>query len=136
MAPADPDSAYRLPTAVRPTHYELAIRTDLASSPPSFSGEVTISLEAVEDTKEVVFHAHPELKVSHVALEGHGELALSSLSSDEEKERVSVDVASAGGLKAGDKKKLFIRYEAELNGNMMGYYRSNSDPDESGKRRV
>lgn len=131
------DFDYRLSTAVQPTHYELAIRTDLAASPPRFAGEVTISLEVLEDTKAVVFHMHPSLTATHLAIQVYGkahELPLSVLSVDEDKERVSVDVASMGGLKTAGEAQLFVRWEGELNGNMMGYYRSNSDPDESGKR--
>jgi hypothetical protein len=126
---------YRLPTSVRPTHYELAVRTDLAASPPRFEAEVTISLEVLEDTPTVVFHMHPSLSVTHLALHAGvtQELPVFSLSTDEEKERATVSLAQP--LKKGEA-KLFVRYEAELNGNMMGYYRSNSDPDANGKRLV
>ncbi|GMK57699.1 hypothetical protein CspeluHIS016_0405330 [Cutaneotrichosporon spelunceum] len=126
---------YRLPTSVRPTHYELAVRTDLAASPPSFEAEVAISLEVLEDTPSVVFHMHPSLAVTHLALNAGvtHELPISALSTDADTERATVTLADP--LKTGSA-KLFIRYGAELNGNMMGYYRSNSDPDENGKRLV
>lgn len=134
-----PDTDYRLPTSVRPTHYELAIKTDLAASPPAFTGEVTITLEVVEDTAAVVFHVHSSLSITHLAISAGvvHEVPLSAVSKDEDKERVSIDLASlgaGGGLKKGQESKLFVRWEGELNGNMMGYYRSNSDPDKSGKR--
>ncbi|BEJ17486.1 hypothetical protein CspHIS471_0608870 [Cutaneotrichosporon sp. HIS471] len=126
---------YRLPTSVRPTHYELAVRTDLATSPPRFEAEVAITLDVLEDTSNVVFHMHPSLSVTHLALNNGvtQELPTSALSTDAEKERATVALVEP--LKKGSA-KLFVRYEAELNGNMMGYYRSNSDPDENGNSLV
>ncbi|CAK9784200.1 hypothetical protein CC85DRAFT_324940 [Cutaneotrichosporon oleaginosum] len=126
-------SDYRLPTSVRPTHYELAVRTDLAAL--RYEAEVIISLEVLEDTPTIVFHMHPSLSVTHLALNAGStqELALSALHTDADKERATVKLAEP--LKKGAA-KLAVRYEAELNGNMMGYYRSNSDPDENGKRLV
>lgn len=124
---------YRLPTSVRPTHYELAVRTDLAALPPRFEAEVTISLDVLEHTTAVVFHMHPSLSVTHLALNAGEtqELPVSALSVDKDKERATIVLSEP--LKKGAA-KLFVRYEAELNGNMMGYYRSNSDPDKDGNR--
>lgn len=132
------DSDYRLPTAVQPTHYDLAIKTDLASSPPTFSGEAIISLDVVEDASRIVFHIHPSTKITHLALAAGKEsksLPIGALAVDDDKERATVDISSAGGLKAGDEAvKLLVRWEGELGGNMSGYYKSNGDLDENGKR--
>jgi aminopeptidase 2 len=39
-----------------------------------------------------------------------------------------------GKLAAGTKAKLFFRWEAELGGNMVGYYKSDGDADDNGKK--
>lgn len=55
----------------------------------------------------------------------------------EEEERGLVDLKSlpGGGLKAGTKGvKVWFRFEAELSGNMMGYYKSEGDREVEGKK--
>lgn len=127
---------YRLPTNVYPAHYDLAIQTDLAASPPSFSGAARIALNVLEDTSTVVFHLHPSLSVTHLAFgpaNAETDLPLSSISVNADNERATVDLSAVGGPKAGSKASLFIRWEGKL-GSMMGYYRSDGDPDKEGKR--
>lgn len=131
---------YRLPTTVRPTHYQLAVKTDLAATPASFSAEAIIDLAVDETTSSIVFNLHPSLSVTHIAL-ASGDLEAtaiptSALSVDAETERATLDLgAVGGGLTAGvHGAKLFVRWEAELGGNMMGYYKSNGDADEHGNR--
>lgn len=59
---------YRLPTNVVPTHYDLAFKTDLASSPPTFAGEALIDLEVKEDSSSLTFNIHESLKITHLAI--------------------------------------------------------------------
>ncbi len=64
-------------------------------------------------------------------------LPLSALKVNDDQERGVVDVSSLprGGLKAGSKGvKAWFRFEAELGGSMMGYYKSEGDADENGKK--
>ncbi len=137
--PAD----YRLPTDVAPTHYEVAILTDLAKD--KFSGEALIHLDVNQDTSNFVFNIHPDLKVTHVAV-GSTEakasaavnIATSNLSIDKDQERgtLSLKDLPGGGVKAGTKARLFVRWEAELGDNMVGYYRSEAEADENGKKQT
>lgn len=134
---------YRLPTDVVPTHYDLAFKTDLESSPPTFLGEALIDLDVRQDTKQIVFNLHPDLKVTNIGIKTLDQktstsvqIPVSALTFDKEQERGKVDVSSlpGGGLKTGSKTQLFLRWEAELGNNMMGYYKSEGDPDENGKK--
>lgn len=134
---------YRLPTSVVPTHYELAFKTDLESKPPSFLGEAMIDLDVKEDVKQIVFNLNPDLKVTNIAIRNLDQktstalsIPLKALSVDKDQERGKIDVSSlpGGGLSAGSKAKLFLRWEAELGDNMMGYYKSEGDADANGKK--
>ncbi|GJE97967.1 M1 family metallopeptidase [Phanerochaete sordida] len=119
-----PADQYRLPTNVRPTHYDLTVRTDLEKL--KFDGYVTVHLDVVRDTKSIQFNT-AKLKL------GHAKLASSSLSEpfvqeasslkyDDEEERATLDLPMT--LPAGTKAELKIDFEGELTGAMMGYYRS------------
>jgi aminopeptidase 2 len=129
----------RLPTNIYPTHYDIIIKTDLAADPPIFLAEAVISLEASSDDKEVTFNVDPSIKITHLALESNGStvssLDVSTIDVDKEWQTATVDLSSVGGIKAGEA-KLFVRWEAPLGTNMMGYYKSVGTPDENGKRPV
>jgi aminopeptidase 2 len=123
------------------------IKTDLSTTPPSYSGEVLVNLDVTTDITSLVFNLHPSLIVTHLAISSSDlktmsslVLPLSQLSVDEKQERATVDLSSlpGGGLRAGGKGvKLFVRFEAELGVSMAGYYKSEGDPDETtGKKPV
>lgn len=83
-----------------------------------------------ESTSSITLHAAPQLKV-HAAVLSSSSLKTTSsviatdITRDEKLERITVsfpkDVVS---LEAGQKLKLGLRFEAELEGSMMGYYKS------------
>ncbi|KAK8869616.1 hypothetical protein IAR55_000183 [Kwoniella newhampshirensis] len=138
--------ASRLPTDVYPSHYDLVVKTDLLSSPPTFSGEVIISLDVKSDTSTLHFHLHKELTVTHIAITSSDlkttsslTIPVSELKLDEEKDTASIALTNlpGGGLKAGSKDvKVFFKFESELRSAMHGYYKSLGDPDEDGKKPV
>lgn len=141
----DKPTDYRLPTDVVPTHYELAFKTDLAAAKPYFSGEALIDLDVKNTTKKLVFNVHPSVKVTNIALSvfesktaAAVHIPLKAYSTDSDQERGTVDLASlpGGELKAGAKAKLFLRWENELGGNMVGYYLSEAEADENGKKQT
>jgi aminopeptidase 2 len=117
------------------------VKTDLESSPPSFSGESLTHLDITSDITTLTFNLHPTLSVTHLAISSSDlkttsslVLPLTALSIDKDQERGAVDLSSlpGGGLKAGMKGvKLWTRFEAELGGSMVGYYKSEGDLDES-----
>lgn len=128
-------------------HYDIAVKTDLISSPPTFSGESIITLDIENDTSTLVFNAHKSLKISHIAISTN-DLKTSStlvipvdqLTLDEDQERGKLNLSSlpGGGLKAGTKGvKVWMRFEGELQGNMVGYYKSEGSTDEeTGKKQM
>ncbi|OWZ56597.1 aminopeptidase 2 [Cryptococcus neoformans] len=137
---------YRLPTSVYPNHYDIVIKTDLLSSPPTFSGEALITLDVNSSTSELVFHLNKELSITNIAISTSDLKTTSSLvipkeelKLDEEKERatISLDKLPGGGLKEGTKDvKVFFKFESELHASMFGYYRSEGDADENGKKPI
>lgn len=92
-----------------------------------------------------MFNLHKPLKVTHLALKSSDlkstssiVLPLEKLSVDEAQQRgsVSLDHVPGGILKKGTEGvKLFFRFEGELSGDMIGYYKSEGDLDEkTGKK--
>lgn len=125
-------------------HYDIVIKTDLVSSPPTFTGEALITLDVNSSTSELVFHLNKELSITHIAISTSDLKTTSSLvipkeelKLDEEKERATISLAKlpGGGLKEGTKDvKVFFKFESELHATMFGYYRSEGDADENGKK--
>lgn len=104
-----------------------------------------IHIDVRSDTSKLVFNVHPSLSISHLAiasteLKSTSTIVLptSSLSVNEEQERGIIDLAQLpdGGLKAGASAKLWLKFDGELKGNMVGYYKSEGDADEAGKKEV
>ncbi|TRM61760.1 peptidase family M1-domain-containing protein [Schizophyllum amplum] len=115
-------SKFRLPTNVRPTHYDVTIQTDLEKL--TFSGFVKISLDVKEETKDLVLHsAALELSPARVYSEAlKTEQTQSGQSFEESQERLTVSFPNA--LPAGSKALLTIPFHGPLTGNLMGYYKS------------
>ena len=133
------DDDYRLPTTLRPTHYAVGLKTDLGALPPTFSGEVLVTLDVLQDTSSVVFHIDKSLTVTHLALLLSGAatpLPLSTFSVDEKTQRGTLDVSDVGGLRSGKTVKLFIRYEAVFGDRIAGYFLARGVPDKDGNRQM
>ncbi|KAF5386438.1 hypothetical protein D9757_005908 [Collybiopsis confluens] len=113
---------YRLPTNVSPSHYTLAILTDLAQH--KFRGTVEIDLKVNEDTSTIVLNsANLQLADASVTITqaGPGEAFVPvSQSVDAISERATFVFPST--FKAGSALQLFIAFEGELSGNLVGYY--------------
>ncbi|KAG8971032.1 Aminopeptidase 2 mitochondrial, partial [Tulasnella sp. 427] len=128
------DTDFRLPTNVKPTHYDLTFKTDLENL--TFKGYGIIDLDVVEDTKEIVLNASPDLSVSDVSI--HSEAlkteqvqSAAQVTAEKDQERVTVHFAHA--LPKGSKAKLHLGWEAKLTGSMTGYYYSSTEHE--GKKR-
>lgn len=136
--------AYRLPEEVQPTHYDLIFKTDLETL--TFDGEGYIHLNVLEDTKSITLNFNPSIKLTHLVLH-HPSLptpykydtsstssASSLLSIESKQERLIISLPeSLSSIKAGDKNvKLRMAWTSELNGSMLGYYRSSWKPEGQG----
>ncbi|KZT24123.1 leucyl aminopeptidase [Neolentinus lepideus HHB14362 ss-1] len=113
---------YRLPTNVKPKHYDVTIRTDLEKL--AFDGFVSVDLDVVKETSVIVLNtAHLKLGEASVYSEAlKTEQIQSSSEVDTTSERVSIKFGSA--LPAASKARLRIGFTGELDGSMAGYYRS------------
>lgn len=123
----------------------MVVRTDLSSS--TYAGESQVTLDILESTSSLIFHAGKNVSITHLAISSSDLkttssqlVPLSAVSYDEASERVTVDLREigGGGLKEGQKGvKVWFRFEAELEKSMHGYYKSEGDLDEkTGKKPV
>ncbi|KAG0149414.1 hypothetical protein CROQUDRAFT_74268 [Cronartium quercuum f. sp. fusiforme G11] len=114
-----PDSKYRLSDQVKPIHYDLTIRTDLESNPPTFQGVAQIELNILNETDTITFHAAPSLSILAVLIESE---PAKSISFDQKTERCHASFSKS--FPTNSKISLGVIFKAELEGSMMGYYRS------------
>ncbi|KAF9650846.1 hypothetical protein BDM02DRAFT_3217429 [Thelephora ganbajun] len=118
----------RLPLNVKPTHYDLTIRTNLENQ--TFDGFVDAHLDILQDTSELTFNSS-DLTLSRPSV--YSEALASSIDVDTsitfngERGRATVKLAKI--LPAGSKAKFKIAYEGKLLSNMTGYYKSVWDHD-------
>ncbi|EIN08063.1 hypothetical protein PUNSTDRAFT_126849 [Punctularia strigosozonata HHB-11173 SS5] len=118
---------FRLPTAVRPSHYDVTIRTDLEKL--TFDGFVKINLDVKAETSTLVFNSS-DLNLGNITLQSdalHTAQTESSRSFEKEQERMHVHFATS--LPAGSKAQLQIAFDGKLTGSMMGYYYSTYEQD-------
>ena len=122
--------AGRLPTEVRPAHYDLRLAPDLATS--TFRGAVAITLDVGAPTDAVVCNA-AELDVAEawVDLDGRhidGEIRLDA---DLEQLRVSLPETLPAGPAV-----LHLVFSGVLNDRLRGFYRSTFTAEDGGDRAV
>ncbi|KAF8590749.1 leucyl aminopeptidase [Ramaria rubella] len=131
MATTTAASKYRLPLDVKPTHYNITIKTDLDKL--EYQGIITIDLEVLENTSSVTFNAS-HLAIHEVVLYSEAlkteQVETANLSLDDKAERATVQ--SSNPLAKGSKVQLRMRFGAKLTGDMMGYYYSSYE--EQGKK--
>ncbi|KAJ6558177.1 peptidase family M1-domain-containing protein [Mycena capillaripes] len=125
--PAQQDK-HRLPTNVKPSHYDLIVWTNLKSL--EFGGLVSIDLDVLEETSVIIINCSDDLDVGNVFIHCAGLHA---------KQLQSVEIAEKGlgrltlnflvALPAGSKAQLKIPFNAKLRGTMTGYYKSGWQKD-------
>lgn len=74
LPPNTQRDAYRLPTEVVPTHYDLLFKTDLEGL--TFEGEASIDLQVNEKTNSVQFNLNPSVQLTSISLEIDGKDAI------------------------------------------------------------
>ncbi|KIL68636.1 hypothetical protein M378DRAFT_71638 [Amanita muscaria Koide BX008] len=113
---------YRLPGDVKPTHYDVTIRTDLKKL--EFQGFVKISLDIKNETSCITLNS-TELKLSKTTVHCDDlptPLEPSSQQYNAAQERIQYNFPTP--LPAGSQAELRIGFEGKLTGGMVGYYRS------------
>ncbi|EIW81938.1 hypothetical protein CONPUDRAFT_81582 [Coniophora puteana RWD-64-598 SS2] len=113
---------HRLPTDVRPTHYDLVVRTDLEKE--VFQGIVKISLDVTTETSTLVFNTTDlDLIDASLSSDALGSVQTpTSQSFAAEWEEGTLSFARA--LPAGSKAQLRIAFAGKLTGALLGYYKS------------
>ncbi|OBZ75470.1 Aminopeptidase 1 [Grifola frondosa] len=130
-SPPDDQANYRLPTSVKPTHYNLTVRTDLVNS--KFDGTVEILLDVNTETSTVVLNT-ADLNIGEVSLFSEAlrlEQTHPSRAFDSGLERGSFTFATS--LPAKSKAQLKIAFDGDLTSNMLGYYRSSGGNEDKTK---
>ncbi|VVD01641.1 unnamed protein product [Leptidea sinapis] len=131
------DPQYRLPTTSRPTHYEVTLTPYLASSTRQFTfdGQVTIQINVVEATNQLVLHCN-DLVIQSLSLERNGvSVPLSNSEFSCEMPYSFLRVTATEVLPVGSGYVLRSTFTGNLQSNMRGFYRS-WYKDSSGERRL
>jgi aminopeptidase 2 len=119
----------RLPTSLRPVHYDLVVRTDLDPDRLSFDGFVKIELEVLETTSMIVLNAASSLtlgaaSVISTAIEHGPEQYDAYRSYDTSLERVTLHFTNF--LEAGSTVILRLGFNAKLESVSNGLYYATS----------
>ncbi|KAL9931881.1 hypothetical protein V8E36_009196 [Tilletia maclaganii] len=115
---------FRLSPNVKPSHYDLLIKSDLEAL--TFSGVVTAHVDIVEDTDVIEFNAArlqlSKALVTSEALKTQSN-SVSSLDVDAKHERATLKIAGSK-LPKGSKATITVAFSSEITNSMMGYYRA------------
>ncbi|XP_061399843.1 glutamyl aminopeptidase [Musca vetustissima] len=109
---------YRLPTAIKPTFYDLYLHPDIKTG--TFTGQEVITLSVIEDTQKIVLHSH-NLKITSVYTQS-GSVKVASHEFDTVREFLIVHMEDV--LAAGSSMRLGIIFEGEMLGKIVGLYSS------------
>ena len=115
-----PADAQRLPTNVRPQHYDLAFTVDLARA--RFDGTETIRVDVAQPTSRIVLHAF-ELTLHDVTIGAGAAGQRASVTLDEKSQTATLTVSRP--LDNGTH-EIHIRYSGVLNDQLRGFYLSKS----------
>ncbi|KAJ7727203.1 leucyl aminopeptidase [Mycena metata] len=118
------ENKYRLPTNVKPLHYDLAFWTDLKSL--EFGGLANIDLDILKETSAIVLNCADTLSVTeasiHCAALKTNQVQAAQIVIQENLGRVTLNFLAS--LRAGSKAQIKLKYNAKLSGSMTGYYKS------------
>jgi len=114
----------RLPTNIKPTHYDIALITDLLNL--KYWAYVTVDLNILQETSTVAFntagHTISELHIDAAVLQESTLNLTTALKIDPEHEKGTVQLPVS--LSSGSAAKITFAIESELSASMAGYYRS------------
>src|SRR2546425_2058641 len=115
---ASPASAQRLPTTVRPDHYDLTFNVDLAHA--RFDGTETIRVQVAQPTRTVVLNAL-EIDVHEVTIGAGAAAQKAAVTLDAKNETATLTVPQPIAHGATE---IHIRYTGVLNDKLRGFYLS------------
>jgi aminopeptidase N len=115
---AAPASAQRLPTTVRPDHYDLRFIVDIPRA--RFDGTETIKVQVAEATNTIVLNA-VDIRFRDVTVGSGAEAQPAAVTLDDTKQQATLSVARR--LSPGVT-EIHIQYSGVLNDQLRGFYRS------------
>ncbi|KAK7693087.1 hypothetical protein QCA50_002652 [Cerrena zonata] len=123
-----PDLEYRLPTNLKPKHYDLTVRTDLEKL--KFDGFVEVTLEVNDETDTITFNT-AELTLGSISITSPGNepyiQPASALCIDKVAERATLKLPFV--FSRGSTLHLNIAFEGDVNATRKGYFRSTHKRD-------
>lgn len=118
--PQNESKWFRLPTDVRPIHYDLTLFSDLEQL--QFQGVADIALDVGRDTQTLSFNIGKGLDLSHVLVSYNHQQHVLIPSIDMPHERVTVSLPEP--VTKGTNLSLVVGYKGAIDQSMMGYYQS------------
>lgn len=113
---------YRLPNNTKPEHYAITLTTNIDKNEFSFTGEVIITLRALESTKNITLHQRQLTIDKVVLLLANGRQIKVNYNYDKTTEFLEISVADE--LEKDQRYFLTINYRGELRTDSGGFYRS------------
>lgn len=125
---------YRLPSALKPSHYYLYLNPELSSG--NFTGKVEIKINVIEDTQQIILHSH-KLDIIRVYVQANEGVWSSNLEVVKyelktDREFLVIDVSEK--LIAGNIITLGIEFEGVMFGKIVGLYSSTYTTPDNQKR--
>jgi puromycin-sensitive aminopeptidase len=125
------ESAFRLPRAVVPDHYDISLDLDMDHF--TFEGEVGIDIRVEEATDRIVLNT-ADIDIKEALLtSGDDRIEIEGISYDEKYQRAALELGST--LDAGEY-RLVIDYTGTINDQLKGLYRSVCTDDEGNERAI
>lgn len=125
---------YRLPNNTKPEHYGITLATDVDKSNFTFTGEVIITLRALEPTKNITIH-HRQLNIGGISLQSKDspkKIPVGDWTYDKTTEFLVVPLPDA--LEKDQRYFLTVTYSGTLRSDMGGFYRSSYINSKNEKR--
>uniref|UniRef100_A0A1L8E2W2 Aminopeptidase n=1 Tax=Nyssomyia neivai TaxID=330878 RepID=A0A1L8E2W2_9DIPT len=117
---------FLLPTALKPLHYDLKIQPFFASKNFTFDGEVTVTLEVVEECKNITLHSValriPEKEIKIIENGTEKEIGVTGTSYVETQQFLIIKTSAL--LDKGKIYKVHMKFHGILNEYMQGFYKS------------
>lgn len=122
--PDKPWEQLRMPSYIKPIHYEIELKPDFYDDNGIFTGIETIELNVTKDTPYLMVHIR-ELAITRSAVtlfDGGADLPIKQTFFYEENEFWVVEMMQP--IKSGTKVNLYFEFNGSLVGHIVGFYKS------------
>lgn len=122
--PGKPWTYLRLPTFIRPLHYDLTLYPDFYEDHGWFYGNETVEIEISLDTRFILIH-YNQMNITRTELYSHGKtdsIPIKRTFNFSEHQFWVVETESA--IPAGSKVDLELQFDGSLTNSIVGFYKS------------